>query len=512
MTPAAVLKAPAIGRRAPRASLSVRTVAATLLALFALDNILLLLLLGVAPLLVTVLALIVPTALALLVFRAMPDQKHIGWPTILACFAVAAVLLMLGGEGRLFFATDDWQIRDAVLADMGAHRWPFDYWLDGRAQILRAPVGMYLVPALLGGASQLGRDWALLAQNSVILGLLLALGSALFEGRRARLIALVTVLAFSGLDIISTLLRQSLSGDADWDHIERWAQQSQFSAHITQIFWVPHHAFAGWTCAITYLLWRRGLAPVGLFAASLPLVALWSPLILFGALPFAAFAGVRVLLTGAWGRRDILLCLVATAIAIPALVYLSTDAARVGGGMNPLPLAVYILVMLIEVLPFLLPLLRDRDASGDRATMLIAGLCLFLMPLWKIGINTDFQMRASIMPLALVAVAFADWANRLRRPDTKLYFLTVIALASVTGVVEIARTFRLAPSPAPHCSLAGIWNHQTGFIVPHTTYYASPEAFAFRIIPRDRVSSANPTQCWDRPWRTPSAGQQQVRP
>jgi hypothetical protein len=42
---------------------------------------------------------------------------------------------------------------------------------------------MYLVPALLGGASQLGRDWILFAHNSLILGLLLAQGSALFDNR-----------------------------------------------------------------------------------------------------------------------------------------------------------------------------------------------------------------------------------------------------------------------------------------------------------------------------------------
>ncbi|HEX7820343.1 MAG TPA: hypothetical protein VF463_06970 [Sphingobium sp.] len=506
MTHAATPAEPTIGRRLAAASLRLRTIAATLLALFVLDNIILLGLLGVSSLLVFALALIMPPVLAILVIRTMPGEKHIAFSTIFVCLAIAAILLMLGGEGRLFFATDDWQIRDAVLADMGTHRWPFDYWLDGQAQMLRAPVGMYLVPALIGGASQLGRDWVLLAHNSLILGLVLMLGSALFKGRRAQLIALVTFITFSGLDVIGTLIHQSFSGEADWEHIERWAYQSQYSAHITQIFWVPHHAFAGWACAITYLLWRRGLAPIGLFGASLPLVALWSPLVLFGALPFAAFAGIRTLLTGAWDKRDILLCIVATAVAIPALLYLATDAQTVGGGIRPLPPAIYILVMLLEVVPFILPLLRDRDVAADRATVMIAGICLLLMPLWKIGSSTDFQMRASIMPLALVAIAFADWANRLNRLDTKAYFLTIIALASLTGMVEIARVFRFAPSPVPHCSLAGIWSRQTGLIVPHAAYFAARGAFPFNVIPADRVSIANPDICWDQQWRSPRRG------
>ncbi|MET0370169.1 MAG: hypothetical protein ABW039_02205, partial [Sphingobium sp.] len=388
-------------------SLPLRALTAALVALFALDNILLLGLIGQPPLLVAALALILPLALAFVTYRAMPGHCRIGVPTIGLCLLVAALLLLLGGEGRLFHATADWQIRDAVLGDMGRHRWPFDYWLDGRAQLLRAPVGMYLVPALLGGASQLGRDWALLGHNSLILGLLLAQGSALFEGRRARLIALTIFVLFSGLDIVGNLIRQWATGGADWDHIERWSGHYQYSAHITQIFWVPQHALAGWTVALAYLLWRKGLAPVGLFAASMALVALWSPLALLGALPFAAFASLRALLTGAWSRWDVGLGVIAAATTVPALLYLSTDAATVGGGFRPPFLPAYVLILLIEVVPFVLPLLRDRRKGTDRTTVTIAALCLFLMPLWSIGASNDFQMRASIMPLALIALAFA---------------------------------------------------------------------------------------------------------
>lgn len=500
MTRASAQTLSAKGQRATPASVPLRALTAALVALFALDNILLLGLVGQTPLLVAALALILPSALAFVTYRAMPGHCRIGVPTILICLVVAAILLIVGGEGRLFYATPDWQIRDAVLADMGRHRWPFDYWLDGRAQLLRAPVGMYLVPALLGGASQLGRDWALFAHNSLILGLILAQGSALFEGRRARSIVLTIFVTFSGLDIVGNLIRQWATGVADWDHIERWSGYYQYSAHITQIFWVPQHALAGWTVALAYLLWRKGLAPIGLFAASMPLVALWSPLALFGALPFAAFAGLRALLTGAWNWRDVLFCAIAVALTVPALLYLSTDAATVGGGFRSPFLPAYVLIMLIEVVPFILPLLRYRMKGTDRPTVLIAGLCLFLMPLWSIGVSNDFQMRASIMPLALIAVAFADWASRLQQWDEKAFVLIIVALGAVTGGFEIARAFRFAPSPVPHCSLAGVWDRQTGLVVPHASYFAARESFPFTILPADRVSSANPGQCWDHPW------------
>lgn len=483
-----------------QASVSLRTLTAALVALFALDNVLLLGLLGLSPLLVTALALVLPATLAFLGWRIMPGECRVGVPTLFLCLAIAAALLLLGGEGRVFYAPPDWQIRDAVLADMGNHRWPFDYWLDGKAQLLRAPVGMYLVPALLGGASQVGRDWALLAQNSLILGLLFAQGAALFEGRRARLIALIIFVMFSGLDILGVILAEAATGTANWNHIERWASNYQYSAHITQLFWAPQHALAGWAVALLYWLWRRKLAPIGLFVASLPLVALWSPLILFGALPFAAFAGLRALLTKAWDGRDVLLGLIAAALAVPALIYLSTDAAAVGGSLRPPTLLGYVLIMLLEVIPFLLPLLSDRTGHTDRATILIAGLCLFLMPLWTMGVSNDFQMRASIMPLALIALAFADWASRLKKGRDKACIVTLIALGSVTGVVEISHAFRFASSPAPLCSLPGVWHRQAIAAVPYASYFAIRDHFPFKILPLDRVTSTTPLRCWERSW------------
>ncbi|WP_156028597.1 hypothetical protein [Sphingobium chlorophenolicum] len=484
----------------PPLSVPLRGLTAALVALFALDSMLLPGLLGLPTPLVATFALLLPLLLAFISWKLMSGERRIDLWTLILCFVVAAILLILGGEGRLFYATPDWQIRDAVLADMGNHRWPFDYWLDGRTQLLRAPVGMYLVPALLGGASQLGRDWALLAHNSLILGLLFAQGAALFETRRARLIALVVFIMFSGLDVLGNIIHQRMVGWAYWDHIEVWAANYQYSSHITQIFWVPQHGFAGWALALAYLLWRKGLAPIGLFAASIPLVALWSPFALFGALPFALFAGLSVLRSGSWDWCDVAFCALALALALPALFYLAAGAGSVGGGPLPPNGGLYILFMMLEVVPFLWLLLRDRTKGVDRTTILIAGACLLLMPLWKIGANNDFEMRASIMPLALIAIAFAEWAGRLELREEKAWFLVILALGSVTGAAEIARVFRLAPSPAPQCSLAGAWDRQTGFVVPHASYFAVRDAFPFKIHPAERVNSAQPAHCWDRPW------------
>lgn len=479
---------------------------AALMALFTIDTVLLLAFLGRSFVMTAALAAIAAIVIGRLTARAISAHMRIAVPTIFACIAIAAALLLLGGEGRLFFATADWQIRDVVLADMGRNPWPFAYWLDGQAKTLRAPLGMYLVPALVGGANQTARDWMLFSHNLAILTLILGIASTLFEGARQRLIAVGIFVVFSGWDVIGTLLIHKTFGHAHWGHLETWAGKYQYSSHITQLFWVPQHAFAGWACALTFALWRREFASVGLFAATLPLVAIWSPLALLGAVPFAVFAGVQVLLTGRWRGQDVLLAAAAAGIALPALAYLGADAQKLGGHAQwPHPV-LYALIILLEVAPLVLPSLLNRSASLDRPTLLIATGCLLLMPLWQLGAGSDFQMRASIMPLAVAALAFAQWAVITRTLIGRLAVILILAVGSVTGAAELWRSVRYLPSPVPHCTLDEAWTQQSGLIVPNDSYFAATAALPAWLRPDGQQSRANVgplRRCWSRRWMTP---------
>lgn len=502
MTAAATIEMPPARAAGHVRALSLRLLVTLLFASLAFDNVLLLGLLGYPPLMVGALAIIIPAALGWLCWRMVPAGIGLDASLLLLCLGIAILLLLLGGEGRLFYATNDWQVRDAVLRDLGTHRWPFDYWLRGQAHVLRAPVGMYLVPALLGGANQFARDWALLGHNALVLTLILAIGASLFPDRHARLIALVVFVAFSGLDVIGNMLNQSITGAADWDHIERWGNNFQFSSTITLIFWVPQHAFAGWTAALCVVLWRRGLVPVGLVLASVPLVALWSPFAIFGALPFAIFAGLHALITRRWDGRDVALAATGAITAIPSLLYLHAAADSVGGGLRPPSLFLYLLVIGLEILPFLWPLLRDRTC--DRAIVFIAGGWLCIQPVLAIGSQTDFQMRASIVPLAILALSFADWMTRLTGKAARTYAVAIVAIGSVTGAVEIHRSLVSRPSPAPLCSLLGMWPYQTGMAVtPNASYFApraALPAYLAPMAPVERAGTDDPDRCWDRPW------------
>ena len=124
------------------------------------DGLLIILLLAL-PLVIFDLALLVPTiglpaagativALALGWGSLSPPAAPVPLRIVAICVAIAVVACLLGGHGHVFYTPDDWIVRDAVLADLVQHPWPPRYRIDGQDFLLRAPLGLYLVPATVG--------------------------------------------------------------------------------------------------------------------------------------------------------------------------------------------------------------------------------------------------------------------------------------------------------------------------------------------------------------------------
>jgi hypothetical protein len=485
-------------RRAPGIALP-RLIAA-LFALIATGELLLPAFLGLAPALDLAMLLVGAGGLGLLVLRCERSDIRIDGRTLLACCALALALLILGGEGRILFAPADWQIRDTVLADLGGHRWPFAYALPEGARILRAPLGMYLLPALAGGAGQRALDGALLFQNMLVLGLMLAIAAPLFARGRPRRVAAWVFLLFSGLDAVGTLIARALGQPASFYHLENWAWGLQYTATVTQIFWAPQHALAGWGCALLLLLWQQGKVRIGTAAAAVPLLAFWSPLAAAGAVPLLAYAGLRDL--RALRAGDVAVPLLASLIAAPAIWYQHAGAAAVGSGPHPVDSLFYALSLLLEVAPFAVPVLIVGTRFG-RAPMAIATAMLVLAPLWRIGTWADFQMRVTIVPLCLLAAAVADMLLRDDRPRLRRYLLAMLAIGALTAASELFPVLTMRSSPPPLCSLPGAWRQQTGLRTPMATYLAPVSALSVR--PAEIVDPRrDPPHCWSRAWITPA--------
>jgi hypothetical protein len=495
-----------VARTAP--SVGARTLTAALLALFALDNLLLPAFLGAPVPAMLVAAVPVAVAIGWLLARAGGLEARIPLVHLAVALVIALTILLLGGEGRLFYANPDWQVRDAVLADMARNPWPYAYDLDGRIAILRAPLGLYLLPSLAGSGLT---DAALLFSTSLRLALLLALAAQLFGGLRSRIVALGVFVAFSGMDVFGNWVAGLLGSPSTWDHLEQWNPGSQYSSTLTLAFWVPNHAIAGWACALAYLLWLRRLAPIGLLAATIPLTALWSPLAGIGAIPFAVHAAIRTLRERTWTLYDVVLGALAVAIALPSLWFLQLDPGSVDRGWRPMAFLPFLMLLAFEVAPLMLPLFQFKCMrSGERVMLWLVLVCLLFMPMFRIGVGIDFQMRASIVPLTLLTFAFAEWlidllggdaTNHGRRRSILALALVVLAIGAATPAMEVRRALANGPSPVPLCSLGGVWKAQTNVVPPYGTYLADIRTMPAWLAGAPVTAGRDdPARCWAMPW------------
>lgn len=426
----------------------------------------------------------------------------VGWPTRRALAIVAllsAIVFLLGGEGRLFYAHTDWQVRAAVLRDLTLYPWPFVY--DGGAvpMLLRAPLGMYLLPALVGkGLGYHAAEWALLAQNIGMLTLLIALGGWLFATTRSRVTVLAIFLGFSGMDIVGQLL----AGQPWLLTSERW-NVAIFSAHLSQAFAVPQHGLAGWTGAVLFLLWRVGKIPLGGFLAPIPLLALWSPLAVMGIAPFALFAGLDALWHKEVRAADVVWPVLTTIMALPGLLYLASGSAAVGGGGAAITASQYSIFELIEVGPYLIGLaFIGRHGRFGGAVLLVTAAMLLAAPFIQVGTSSDFVMRASIPALAVLAITVADTLGGQPSPDTRLWRRMMIAallIGLATPTADIVRALVYPRAPQVVCSYFGVV--PGGFET-----YVAPLSSANRVIAPvapSHISPNDPARCWTGKWPNP---------
>lgn len=486
-------------------AVSVRPLVLGVFALLLVDQLLLLALLGQPGWLIGLAALacaVLCAALARAPGWATGEAAATVSPRGLALlFAFALGVFVLGGEGRLFYATTDWQVRLAVLNDLVSHPWPWAYATADGLTILRCPVGIYLLPALVGKAfGPYAAELALLVQDAALLAAVLALAAPLVPAGRARPVTLLLVAGSSGLDVLG----QALYHNSVFAHLEGWAGL-QYSAPVTLAFWVPQHALAGWIGAVAYLLWRANRLPLVALLALVPALPLLSPLSAIGVLPFVAVAGLETLLRGRLGWRDVALPALAVALAVPSLLYLAAGMGGVPTGAAHFRPLTYALFVVFEILPFLIVIALSRGSWAlDRISVLLACAMIVVLPFGRVGESVDFMMRASIAPLTIVFLVMAGVLRAV--PDAgqrdlqaaRRIAIAVFAIGLAVPVGEIARAVLLHRAPRVVCGYYGV----------------VPDGYSTYVAPFDRVPAlirparpaitpiTEPAVCWQGDWNT----------
>ncbi len=362
-----------------------------------------------------------------------------------AIVVLALAWTAIAGVGHFFYANLDWITRDAVLRDLTATAWPPTYGRDGDfSLILRAPVGYYLPAAVVGWLAGPGvGDFALYLWTALGFALFLCAVTSLFATRRQRVMAVILMIAFGGMDLVGYVL--ALGTVPSWDtHLEWWAGFAQYSSNSTLLFWVPNHALPAWLGTMLILrLWRQPelarIAPM--MAAVIPL---WAPLAAVGLAPFYV-AGLN------WRRDFRHLFAISTGLPFLAMAfivarYVTLDAQTIPGGwaFNDRPLGEYVTAYgwfcLLEfgLIAWLLQRLKAYDL-----VLTIAVIVLLALPLYRFGAANDLAMRGSIPALTVLALATVRPLVDQARSTWRYVLMAVLVIGAIGAAHEPVRALRL---------------------------------------------------------------------
>lgn len=443
-----------------------------------------------------------------LAMRGVGAAPPIDWRLMGPCLAIGLMLILISGAGHMFYQADDWSIRDALLVDLTRQPWPLAYEDAGKPLVLRAPLGLYMVPALIGKAGGLlAADLAMLVQNGVLTGLVLYLFAREAVTRRSQVVILAVFLLFAGLDIVP-VIGQVLAGERFFPHPDSW-WGLEYSSHVTLLFWVPNHCLAGWSFAAAYVGWRRGTASLGTLGLFFALALFWSPLAALGALPMLVFAAICASRdrTLAWG--EVPTPAFAGLAALPVFLFMTRDTASVPAGFLSgtsffIAYAGLLLTDVLPVLAFVAVALRPtKNAGRRRAELGLIAAAMILSPLYSLGVGNDFSRRAIIPLMAVLALAFATSLVHIietGRLAAQRWILPVMFLAALNPAVEIIRNIVLPRTALSTCNLLDAWRSGPDRDFAISSYLAAASAFTsppglFRPSSGE-VVKAEGRRCW----------------
>jgi hypothetical protein len=289
-----------------------------------------------------------------------------------------------------------------------------------------------------------------------LIGLVLALLWAALLMRPGSVLAPFIFVAFSGLDIIGTLVTNpGRLGAGGWEHVEWWAAQWQYSSNVTLLYWVPHQALAGWIAMGLILSARRGPMGRPRVAFLVALLPLWSPFVTLGALVYviADFFEGRAWLQRASSYASMTNLCGLLLLLLYALFFGSKlNTTSLPGFDAPTPhgfilfaprepagwstvLAQLPLFCLFEFGFYALALAGGAviRAGHARSVFMVTVASLCLLPLYRYGYNNDTAMRVSIPALFVLCVLVG---RVLLDPTTPK--LRRMALAALLGVGSLA--------------------------------------------------------------------------
>ena len=401
--------------------------------------------------------------------RARTEQPRLAASALVWVWSLATFWTFAAGIGGLSRQTGDYLKHNLVFHDLIVHGWPVVYGApDAPGPMLCYYVAYYLPAALAG--KLLGMQAA--APASLVwgwLGIGLAFTWVCRLGRphgSVVLLGFTLIDGFCWLPSLGVLARKAgvLPGaaNAEWWHSDNLAEalfsfagpesRLLFQGEVAALSWAPQHTLGAWlatACVLSVLLERRSPRGIVLIHAA---VALWSPFVAVGLLPFTVAACLREPRAAvSWPEVA-----GAAAVAAPVGLYLLAHSPQQFLGVLPATFTDasdwlrygLFLTLAVGVFWVVACYVRRRFAvpPADRWRLLsMALLTLAALTLVYMGRHNDWIMRASLPSLFVAHLLLAGMAVELWRGAAplryRLAFVVVLALSAERSV----KTYLLAP-------------------------------------------------------------------
>lgn len=398
----------------------------------------------------------------------------------LLIFAVIAIVWsFLGGQGNLFYQSDDWGCRNAVYRDIIYRDWPviypdydkalvyyIGYWLPAATVVKMIGFllpNIYLTECAFSIGNILLWIWT---STGVFLTELLLLTYAKPKSKyKVYFIPLILVF-FSGLDIIG-VLRNIVVWQMQFLalHLEWWGQGLQFSSLTTCLFWVFNQTIVPWMAILCVLQEERvnNYVFIGIcaFAAGpIPMLGIGVFMILNG-----LYRGISSINTKSIKRFIIEVfspvnCMAILIVPVFLLYYMSNQAINNGmsntshGIFSVFRFEVVTNEFIREVIFFwileagLYLILLYRNYKNDIFYYIVI-VTTIIAPFIKVGEGVDFVMRfsiPSIMVLAAMCLKYLvnfDFTNTTRKIDKSICILlcACLMIGAMTPLTEFFRGY-----------------------------------------------------------------------
>ena len=380
--------------------------------------------------------------------------RKIPYKILWISIGVALIWCYLGGLSGLYYQSDDYHFRNAVLRDLIYHSWPVYFKTFDAAMVYY--FGHWMFAALIGKAAlSVGlSDTTVWLLANITLYLWSAAGVALIiahlyvywqPSRIKSFIGLILLfIFFSGIDVIGTFYLKVLS-----EHIEWWASFLQYSSLTTCLFWVFNQTIAPWLI-IMMLITQKRIQDMALLGV---LCFFYAPLPAVGLLPFLLLWSVQALLR----QKHFFLFLKqalspqnigAACFCLPLFYLFLSVNQTIREEQNALRWALtydgmfktYAIFLFLEG-GFLILLLMKSFYRNP--TFYVTAISFVLIPLLRIGTaSNDFAMRVSIPTLFLLMLFTGKALTTRTLPKIrKTAVLICLLVGSVTPAIEFGRGF-----------------------------------------------------------------------